>query len=46
MAICVGCKYYKTCGSSTRKEPCAGRETKGRKEKRNGLYNSARKRQG
>ena len=28
MAVCIGCKYYKECGSSTRTEPCAGRETK------------------
>lgn len=25
---CIGCKYYKACGSSTRTEPCAGRITK------------------
>ena len=30
MAVCAGCKYYNQCGSSTRTEPCAGRETKGR----------------
>lgn len=28
---CQGCKYFNTCGSSTRTQACAGRETKGQK---------------
>lgn len=24
---CKGCKYYNVCGETTRKEPCAGKET-------------------
>ena len=24
--VCIGCKYYKECGSSTRVKPCAGRK--------------------
>lgn len=25
---CIGCVYFKTCGSTTRTEPCEGRKTK------------------
>ena len=25
---CINCVYFKTCGSTTRTEPCNGRETK------------------
>lgn len=25
---CIGCVYYKACGSSTRTHPCKGRKTK------------------
>lgn len=25
---CVGCIYFKACGSTTRTEPCNGRKTK------------------
>ena len=31
MSVCTGCKYYAVCGSSTRTEPCLGRETSGRR---------------
>lgn len=30
---CIGCIYFKACGSTTRTEPCAGRVTKRQKEK-------------
>jgi hypothetical protein len=30
---CINCVYFKTCGSTTRTEPCAGRETKSDKKK-------------
>lgn len=29
---CNGCIYFKACGSSTRTEPCAGRQTKSEKK--------------
>lgn len=25
---CIGCVYFKACGSTTRTEPCKGRKTK------------------
>ena len=25
---CIGCVYFKVCGSTTRTEPCKGRKTK------------------
>lgn len=28
---CVGCVYFDACGVTTRTEPCAGRQTRGRK---------------
>lgn len=28
---CISCKYFKVCGSTTRTEPCDGRELKTRK---------------
>lgn len=27
---CINCKYFEVCGSTTRTEPCKGRETKKR----------------
>ena len=30
---CIGCIYYKACGSTTRTEPCMGRVTKREKTK-------------
>lgn len=32
---CIGCIYFKVCGSTTRTEPCDGRMTKRQKEKEN-----------
>lgn len=32
---CIGCIYFKVCGSTTRTEPCKGRETKSEKKKEN-----------
>ena len=31
MGVCTGCKYFSVCGIHTRTEPCAGRETPGRR---------------
>lgn len=28
MGVCTNCKYFNQCGSHSRTEPCAGRETK------------------
>lgn len=25
---CIGCIYFRVCGSTTRTEPCEGRQTK------------------
>lgn len=30
---CIGCIYYKVCGSTSRTEPCSGRMTKREKER-------------
>lgn len=30
---CIGCIYYKACGSTARTEPCKGRKTKSEKKK-------------
>lgn len=30
---CVGCIYFKACGSAGRTEPCAGRVTKSEQKK-------------
>lgn len=30
---CIGCVYYKVCGSTNRTKPCDGRETKTDKKK-------------
>lgn len=30
---CIGCIYFKVCGSSTRTQPCNGRMTKSEKKK-------------
>lgn len=38
---CLGCIYYKVCGSSTRQEICHGRQTKSEK-KRESLYEHTR----
>lgn len=33
MKTCIGCVYFKACGSSTRTEPCNGRMTKSQRKK-------------
>ena len=33
---CIGCIYFKACGSTTRTMPCNGRVTKRQKEKEQG----------
>lgn len=30
---CIGCIYFKVCGSTTRTQPCDGRMTKSEKKK-------------
>lgn len=30
---CIGCIYYKACGSTTRTEPCMGRVTSREKQR-------------
>lgn len=30
---CIGCIYFKVCGSTSRTEPCSGRMTKREKER-------------
>ena len=29
---CIGCKYFDTCGSTTKTQPCSGREPKSKKK--------------
>ena len=35
---CQGCVYYKSCGESTRTEPCYGRMTKREKRAKDETY--------
>ena len=34
---CIGCNYFKVCGSTTRTQYCDGRNTE--KEKKNAIHN-------